>query len=78
MDNHSQKRLKFVELAGKRVNRATTAIRMIGNLSNRANYEWSENDTKLIIRELRRAVKEVEDRFLNNGSRSNDNFSINP
>jgi hypothetical protein len=78
MENHSQKRLKFAELAGKRVNRATTAIRMIGNLSNRANYEWTETDTKLILKELRKAIKEVEDRFLNNGSRSNDHFSINP
>ena len=78
MENHPPKRLKFAELASKRVNRATTAIRMIGNLSNRANYDWTETDAKLIVRELRRAVKEVEDRFLNNGSRSNDNFSINP
>ena len=78
MAHPSQKRLKFAELAGKRVNRATTAIRMIGNLSNRTNYEWTEIDTKLILKELRKAIKEVEDRFLNNGSRSNDHFSINP
>jgi len=78
MQPPSQKRLKFAELASKRVNRATTAIRMIGNLSNRASYEWTERDAKLIARELRKAVKEVEDRFLGDGSRSNNNFSIDP
>ena len=78
MQHPSQKRLKFAELASKRVNRATIAIRMVGNLSNRANYEWTESDAKLIAKELRKAVKEVEDRFLSDGTRSNNNFSINP
>ncbi len=51
---------------------------MVGNLSNRANYEWTESDAKLIAKELRKAVKEVEDRFLSDGTRSNNNFSIEP
>ena len=78
MENPSPKRTKFAELASKRVNRATDAIRLVGNLSNRANYEWDETDAKLIIKELRRAVKEAENKFLDKGSGPNNNFSIEP
>ncbi|MCH2584747.1 MAG: hypothetical protein MK138_08270 [Planctomycetes bacterium] len=70
--------MKFAELASKRVNRATQAIRTIGNLSNRSNYDWTEQDVKKIIRELRKAVKEVEDRFLGDNGRGAGDFSINP
>ena len=74
----SDRRMKFAELATKRVNRATQAIRTIGNLSNRSNYDWTERDVKKIVRELRKAVKEVEDRFLGNDGRAGAGFVIKP
>ena len=37
-------RTKFVELANKRVSRALKAIQLIGNLSNRSNYDFTEED----------------------------------
>ena len=74
----SDRRMKFVELASKRVNRATQAIRTIGNLSNRSNYDWTEQDVKKIVRELRKAVKQVEDSFLGNHGRAGGDFVINP
>ncbi len=74
----SDRRMKFAELASKRVNRATQAIRTIGNLSNRSNYDWTEQDVKKIIRELRKAVKEVEDRFLGTKGPASGDFFIKP
>ena len=74
----SARRLKFAELASRRVNRAISAIASIGNLSNRSNYEWSEQDVRKILRELRRAVKEVEDRFVGTDSRKGGSFVIEP
>ena len=74
----SDRRMKFAELATKRVNRATQAIRTIGNLSNRSNYDWTEQDVKKIARELRKAVKEVEDSFLSNHGRAGGDFVIKP
>ena len=74
----SNRRVKFAELASKRVNRATQAIRTIGNLSNRSNYDWTEQDAKKIVRELRKAVKEVEDRFLGNQGQVGGDFVIKP
>ena len=74
----SDRRTKFATLASKRVNRASHAIKTIGNLSNRSNYDWTEQDVKKIIRELRKAVKEVEDRFLGNDGRAGAGFVIKP
>ena len=78
MTGPSDRRMKFVELASKRVNRATQAIRTIGNLSNRSNYDWTEQDVKKIVRELRKAVKEVEDRFLGTKGPASGDFFIKP
>ena len=75
---HSNRRLKFAELASKRVNRATQTIRTIGNLSNQSNYEWTEQDVKKILRELRKTVREVEDRFLGDKGAAGGDFSIKP
>jgi len=74
----SNRRVKFAELASKRVNRATQAIETIGNLSNRSNYEWTEQDVKKIVRELRKSVREVEDRFLGNRGAAGGDFCIKP
>ena len=74
----SDRRTKFATLASKRVNRASHAIKTIGNLSNRSNYDWTEEDVKKIVRELRRAVKEVEDRFLGNKRPGSGDFFIKP
>ena len=74
----SQRRVRFAELASKRVNRATQSIRTIGNLSNKSNYEWTEDDVKKIIRELRKAVREVEQRFLGDTNGSGGDFTIRP
>ncbi len=41
-----EKRQKFVELAEARVNRAIKDIRLIGNLSNRSAYDFSEDDVR--------------------------------
>ena len=74
----SDRRTKFATLASKRVNRASQAVKTIGNLSNRSNYDWTEQDVKKIVRELRRAVKEVEDRFLGNKVPGSGDFFIKP
>ncbi len=48
----SAKRQNFVRLAEARVSRALDSIRVIGNLSNRSNYEYDDQDVKKIIKTL--------------------------
>jgi hypothetical protein len=55
----SAKRENFVRLAEARVSRALDSIRVIGNLSNRSNYEYDEQDVKKIIKILQDEVAKV-------------------
>lgn len=59
----SPKRQKFVQLAEKRVSRALNDVRLIGNLSNRSAYEFSEDDVKKIFRVLQREVDAARSKF---------------
>jgi hypothetical protein len=69
------KRAKFVELATNRVNRAIRDIRLIGNLSNRSAYEYTDEDSRRIVRALQREVEALRVRFAGPGSGDGD-FSL--
>lgn len=69
-------REKFVELAGKRVNRAIKSISLVGNLSNRSNYSYTEQDVKKITAALRKAIDEMKARFDRKGNGNDDSFKL--
>ncbi len=70
------KRAKFVELANNRVNRAIKDLKLIGNLSNKAAYEYSEEDVKKIVRALQRELDTLRGRFSDSGSGGEMNFTL--
>ena len=70
------RRAKFVELATKRVNRTIKDIKLIGNLSNRSAYEYSEEDAKKIIRALQREIENVKSKFSGGGSGGDGEFKF--
>lgn len=72
------KRHKFVRLADKRVNRAIKDLRLIGNLSNRSAYEYSDKDVKLIVQALQREVDAIRSRFGRPGEAGDSEFRIEP
>ncbi len=74
----SQRREKFAELATKRVNKASQAIRVIGNLSNKSNYDYTERDVQKIVKELNSAVNEVKRRFSTGNGSMSKSFRIDP
>ena len=74
----SPRRLKFAELATKRVNKATEAIRLVGNLSNKSNYEYTDHDVRSIVRELNDAVNDLKRRFSAPNGQVDSNFKIIP
>jgi hypothetical protein len=67
----SNRRQKFTELAEKRVNRTIKDLRLIGNLSNRGNYQYDEEDVLKIIRALNDEIKRLRARF-DTGGKSED------
>ena len=56
-------RVKFVVLANMRVARAIKDIRLVGNLSNRKNYEYSDVESKRIIKALEVELEDLKARF---------------
>jgi hypothetical protein len=56
-------RAKFVELAKKRVSKALKDIQLIGNLSNRSNYDYTEEDVAKIIKALSDEVSACRKKF---------------
>jgi len=56
-------REKFVELAEKRVTKAMKDLRLIGNLSNKSNYSYTDEDVKKIVTALDAELKNMRKRF---------------
>ena len=54
---------KFIELANKRVNKAIKDIQLIGNLANRQNYEFTDEQAKKIVRALQQEIDQVKQNF---------------
>lgn len=57
------KREKFIRLAESRVNKALKDIRLIGNLSNKNNYDYEQSDVNKIIGILEQEIKSVKMKF---------------
>ncbi|PMG28022.1 hypothetical protein BCU94_18505 [Shewanella sp. 10N.286.52.C2] len=67
---------KFVKLAEQRVNKAIKTLDLIGNLSNRTNYSYNDEDVKKILKVLNTKMKELESRFEYSSNSKNDEFRL--
>lgn len=56
-------RKKFAALAGKRVSAALNSIRLIGNLANRSNYDYADEDVQKIFKALQDEISSCKKRF---------------
>lgn len=74
--NTANKRDKFVNLAEKRVNNAIKAIKIVGNLSNRSSYEYSDRDVQKIVSALRQEIQVLQQRFAAGGSKPSSGFKL--
>lgn len=72
------RRAKFVKLANNRVNRTIKDLRLIGNLSNRAAYEYNDQDVRQVVQALQREVEAVRARFGRSGEKPESEFQLKP
>lgn len=70
------KREKFVDLAEARVNKALKDIQLIGNLSNRSAYEFSEGDIRKIFGALQKGLDSAKGRFSKESEGSGGEFRL--
>jgi len=76
VDVKPDRREKFIDLAEKRVNRAIGQIKLIGNLSNRSNYSYTDEDVAKIYRALKRSLDEMKARFDSKGADTSNTFKL--
>lgn len=69
-------RKKFVTLATKRVNNALKAIQLIGNLSNKSNYDYTDKDVEKIFTALHKEMKSCRQRFDSPGKKNGNQFTL--
>ncbi len=68
------KRDRFVRLAEARTNKVIDMIRLLGNLSNKNNYDYSDDDVTKIFSAVEREIKTSKLRFSNQNQ--NDSFKL--
>lgn len=71
-----ERREKFVSLANKRVNRALKDMQLIGNLSNKSAYEYTDVDVRKILRALQNELDVVKARFVGPKTNQGSEFSL--
>ena len=72
----SEKRERFVILAEKRVNRVLDDIRLVGNLSNKHNYEYTDEDAKKIMAAIEAELRQLKKRFSSESEGSRPSFRL--
>lgn len=70
------RRAKFVELAEARVTRAIKDIQLIGNLSNRSAYSFTDEDIRKIFRALQKELDGAKARFGGEGGKREEGFKL--
>jgi predicted phage tail protein len=76
MKDDSKKRQKFIELANARVNRALKELQLIGNLSNKRSYSYTEKDTKQILRALEGELDKLREKLKSGSDRGSNAFRL--
>lgn len=70
------KRQRFVELAEARANRALKDLQLIGNLSNRSAYEFTEADVRKIFGALQKGLDTARSRFSRASAEAGGEFKL--
>ena len=65
-----------MHLANKRVNKAIKDLQLIGNLANKSNYDYTEEDVRQIFQVLRTELKRCEERFSSTNAKETEPFRL--
>ncbi len=67
---------RFERIAERRVNTVVKVLRLIGNLANRGNYEYSESHVQQIFNALDQELRSAKSRFRNDDDGSSKQFKF--
>lgn len=69
------KRQRFVRIAENRTNKILNMLRLLGNCSNKSNYDYTEEDVKKIFSAIEKEMKNARNVFLGLESK-NERFTL--
>lgn len=69
------KRERFVRIAENRTNKIIDMIRLLGNCSNKGNYDYSEEDVQKIFGTIEKELKAAKLKYINTDS-GDDKFRL--
>ena len=75
MSNES-KSDRFRRLARPRVDKATKALRLVGNLGNKSLYEMSDKERRVIIKHLKNAFNDMERNLQHKSKKEAEGFDF--
>lgn len=70
------KRERFVRLAEARTNKILDMLKLLGNCSSKANYDYTEEDVKKIFNAIERETKNAKAKFNGAESQKEDRFTL--
>jgi len=70
------KRVRFEKVAAKRVEKILHYLDLLGNCSNRNNYEYTSADVEKMFREIQKAISNSKSRFGIELSKQNKQFKF--
>jgi GTP cyclohydrolase I len=76
ISKYNIKRLRFEKVAAKRVEKILHYLDLLGNCSNRNNYEFTNNDVEKMFKEIQKAVSNSKNRFEIELSKKNKRFKF--
>ncbi len=72
----SRNRLKFIRLAEKRINKVAKQLHLIGNLSNKTNYAYNDEEVEKMFAYIDSCVKSARERFTNTSTGPETVFTL--
>ena len=72
----SRNRLKFIRLAEKRINKVAKQLHLIGNLSNKTNYAYNDEEVEKMFAYIDSCVQSARERFKNTNTGPETVFTL--
>lgn len=72
MENN-KRRKRFLKIAGNRTNRILETLRLLGNCSNRSNYQYFDDDIRKIFNEIEKELRITKLKFT---EKSKEKFTL--
>ena len=72
----SRNRLKFIRLAEKRINKVAKQLQLIGNLSNKTNYAYADDEVEKMFAYIDSCVESARERFISTSTGPETMFTM--